>query len=133
MILYFSAPPSCQNHTLTDLHFNYDMTTMLSITYLLGIPWHPFKSKGHDFQSTVSYVGFIWSLDSCSISLSCKKHTKYLAKVIMFLSNALAKVSRRECLSIHGTLQHITFIYCNGHAFLLPISSFLSKFPNEYT
>jgi len=42
-----SAPP-----------FKFDLSTILDITSPLGIPWHPIPKKGHDFQSTFSYVGF---------------------------------------------------------------------------
>jgi len=89
----FHTPKLSESHSLIDLQYSYDITTILSITDLLGIPWHPIKAKGQDFHSTVSYVGFIWSLDSHSISLSCKKSIKYLAKVTAFLSNASGKVS----------------------------------------
>ena len=105
---------------------------ILAITNLLGVPWHPIESKGQDFQSVVSYIGFVWSLEGFSVSLSCKKHTKYLSKVSTLLFIATKKVSHKECLSIHGTLQHITFIYRDGSAFLTPLSSFLSKFCNDF-
>jgi len=33
---------------------------------------------------------------------------------------------------VHGTLQHITFIYQQGQSSLPTLSSFISKFPNEF-
>jgi len=91
--IFFCTPKLSESHSLTDLQYRNDITAILSITNPLGIPWHPIEAKGQDFHSTVSYVGFIWSLDSHSISLSCKKSIKYLAKVTAFLSNASGKVS----------------------------------------
>ena len=36
-------------------------------------------------------------------------------------------------MAIHGTLQHITFIYRQGHSSLPPFSSFIvAKFPNDF-
>src|SRR5882724_6742948 len=88
--------------------------------------------KGQDFQSLVTYVGLIWDLDTCSVSLPSKKRTKYLAKIVTFLTKANDKVTCRECLSIHGMLQHISFVYREGHAYLPSLSSFLSRFPNDF-
>jgi len=36
-------------------------------------------------------------------------------------------------MAIHGTLQHITFIYRQGCSSLPPFSSFIAKFPNDFT
>src|SRR5882724_3205644 len=71
-----TIPPILHSHT----HFQYDynLSTILSITNLLGIPWPSIQSKGKYLQSMVSYVGFIWSLDNHSVSLSYKICIKYL-------------------------------------------------------
>ena len=89
------------------------------------VPLHPVDIKGQDFGSSVPYVGFIWLLDKCS-------DLKYLAKIAAFLSTAHEKVTQKVCLSVHGTLQHITLVYQDGHSFLAPFSTFLSKFSNDY-
>jgi len=46
-----------------------------------------------------------------TLTPSLYKCTKDLMKVTAFIFNAANKVSHKECLSIHGMLQHITFIY----------------------
>ena len=132
--LFFRIPIPVPFYPSSPLHiqYSYDLSTIISITAPLGVPWHPVETKGQDFQPSVTYVGFVWNLDTRSVSLSCKKRGKYLAKIIHFLSKASDKVSRRECLSVHGMLQHITYVYRDGRAFLPPLSSFLSKFPNDY-
>src|SRR5882724_7252104 len=48
------------------------------------------------------------------------------------LSTAHKKVTRKDCLSVHSTLQHITFVCQNGHSFLAPFSTFISKFSNNF-
>ena len=42
------------------------------------------------------------------------------------------KVSWKEVMSIHSTLQHICFIYRQGHSLLPAFSSFIAKFPNDF-
>ena len=45
---------------------------------------------------------------------------------------AHSKVSHKDCLSFHSTLQHITFVYRHAHSSLPPFSTFISKFPNDH-
>jgi len=98
----------------------------------LGIPWHQINVKGQGFRSTVPYVGFIWDLEHHSISLSSKKQLKYLLKVCSSLHAATLPFSWKDCMSILGILQHISFIYKEGHSTLPPFSAFLAKFPNNF-
>src|SRR5882724_6407263 len=37
------------------------------------------------------------------------------------------------CSSLHGLLQHTTFIFQEGHSTLPPLSSFISKFHNNFS
>ena len=60
--------------------FHYDLSTIRSITDPLGIPWHPISKKGHDFQSSFTYVGFSWDIPSRSVSLSSEKCLHLLSK-----------------------------------------------------
>src|SRR5882724_9250252 len=39
--------------------YSYDLPMIMDITDPLGIPWHQIETKGQDFGSTVSYIGFI--------------------------------------------------------------------------
>jgi len=41
-------------------------------------------------------------------------------------------VSQKDCTSLHGSLQHVSFIYHDAWNALPSLSAFLSKFPNEY-
>jgi len=61
----FPSPPPFQ--------YSYNLSTILSITNPLGVPWNPVDVKGQDFGSSVPYIAFIWSLDKQSVSLLCKK------------------------------------------------------------
>ena len=109
--------------------YSHDLSTVTDVTDPLGIHWHPIEAKGQDFNSTVSYIGFVWDLECHSVSLSPRKCQKYLSKVHSFLHVANSKISWKECMSIVSTLQHISFIYKEGHSTLPPFSAFLSNSP----
>jgi len=72
--------------------YSHDLSTVMDVTTPLGIPWHPVETKGQDFDSKVSYIGFIWDLKHHSVSLAPKKHLKYLAKVRSFLHAGSSKI-----------------------------------------
>jgi len=95
----------------------------------LGVPWHPIESKGQDFQSMVSYIGFIWSLENHSVSLSYKKCSKYLSKVSNFLSNATNHIrNASQSMACSSTYLCILGWPCIP----TPLPSFLSRFPNHF-
>jgi len=119
-----------QNETLK--HYSIDLMSVFSVTDPLGMLWHPIWVKGEDFASSVIYVGFLWNLRDHMVTLLDKNQLKYLGKVQAFQSNAKAKVSHKDVMAIHGTLQHITFVYRQGHSSLPPFSSFIAKFPNDF-
>jgi len=91
--VFFRIPLSPASQMSTEFQCSYDIMSIWSITDLLGIPWHPIEANGQDFNSTVMYLGFVWSLDDHSMSLPCKKHLKYLAKIAVFMSNTTGIVS----------------------------------------
>jgi hypothetical protein len=55
---------------------------------------------------------------------------KYLTKVKEFVSKTT--VHAKDVASIHGTLQHVSFVYRDGRSFLPSLSRFLSSFPNKF-
>ncbi|KAK7001234.1 hypothetical protein R3P38DRAFT_3284480 [Favolaschia claudopus] len=99
--------------------YAYDLNTIVSISEPLGIVWNDLADKGHDFGFITEYTGFTFDLANKRVYLSEKKRTKYLAKVTRFLSTATSgKIKLPAMRSIHGTLQHLTFVYRNGRSFL---------------
>jgi len=130
----FHVPSSYANtEGFTNYTYPYDLPTIMDITNPLGVPLHPIDIKGMDFNSWVSYVGFTWDLELHTVSLSIKKHLKYLAKICHSLHVDYSSFSQKECMSILGTLQHISFIYKEGCLTLPPFTSFIAKFPNDFT
>jgi len=86
-------------HSPQHIQYSYGIPTIMSIMTPLGVSWHPVKTKGQDFQSSVTYVGFIWDLDTLSVSLSDKKRTKYLAKIVIFCIKLM--ISYLERIPVH--------------------------------
>jgi hypothetical protein len=97
-----------------------------SLTYLASS-----QHKCTDFNTIFTYLGFLWDLVTCSVSLPESKCLKYLAKLNAILES-LSKspfLSFKEVLCIHGTLFHVAFVIPHGHAFLSNLSHFTSLFP----
>jgi hypothetical protein len=102
-------------------YFAYDRTSALEIIQDLNIPWHP--EKGQDFDSTFSYIGFLWNIDSRTVSLSEEKRLKFLDRVRTFISSFDAnRCVVKDVMKIHGSLCHIAYVYPQGHTFNLSYS-----------
>jgi hypothetical protein len=110
--------------------YSFDLTTIKHITDPLGIPWHDLSEKGHDFAFTTEYAGFFWNLPFKRVSLPNKKRQKFLSKIAQFLHHTM--VTATQVASIHSSLQHISFVYRDGRAFLPALSRMLSNFPNKW-
>ena len=96
------------------MSYPFDLQSIFAITTPLGISWHPVEKKGHDFASITEYGGFLWDLDLKRVSISEQKCSKYLGKVLLFLQMAHGKVHAHDVASLHGTLQHLCFVFCDG-------------------
>src|SRR5882724_11355707 len=125
--------PSDHHATLTDCSYDYDtnhtyaydLTCMMQITDPLSIPWHPISKKGQDFGLSFKYLSFLWNLADCSVSLPKEKQRKLVLKINLFISKPC--VSRKDCASLHRSLQHVSFIYCDTRNTLPSLTAFLSK------
>jgi len=113
--------------------FNFDLSKIFHISDTLGVLWHPIEKKGQDFAFSVKYVGFLWDLDRRRVSLPDRKRVKLLAKISSFMALSSSLITRRDCASLHGSLQHVTFIYRHGRSTLPPLSVFVAKFPNDFS
>jgi hypothetical protein len=91
--------------------FPFNLASILAVSAPLGIPWHPVSCKGQDFQTSIVYVGFLWDLAACTVSLPDAKWLKVLHKVSSLLLMWNVTVSCKDTTSVLGTLQHIVFVY----------------------
>jgi hypothetical protein len=115
--------------------YAFDLGTIIAISTHPGIVWNDLVHKGHDFGFTTEYTGFVFDLPSKRVYLSERKRLKILNKVTSFL--AVAASGKIKCpaildRSLHSSLQHITFVYCDGHSFLPSLTAQISKFPNDF-
>ena len=127
-VVIFRTPSHSINSRGSVFSYNFDLPSVFHISDPLGVPWHPIEKKGQDFAFSVKYVGFQWDLEHQRVSLPEKKCMKLLSKLNLFISMAYSTLTRRDCSSLHGSLQHITFIFREGRSTLPPFSSFISKF-----
>lgn len=117
---------------IIEYSYTFDLQKILDISRPLGIMWHDVSEKGHDFAYQTTYLGFRWDLATKHVCLSEKKREKYLAKVTSFLQCRPKPVRFNEASSLHGTLQHVCFVYWAGKAYLPALSAFVGHFPNKY-
>ena len=129
--IIFCSPSQPLHSPLQNPSFNYDLASLLHLTDPLRIPWHPISKKGQDFDTSFVYLGFRWDLSTCSISIPDEKRTQTLAKLNAFI-NISTSVTHCDCVSLHGTLQHLSFVVQDGHSFLPSLSTFLAKFSNNF-
>lgn len=101
----------------------------------LGVPWHP--KKWTDFSFLFVYLGFLWNLTECSVTLPESKQLKYLGKVSSLLlllktvSGRPGKMLCAEAMSINGTLSHVSFVIPHGWTYLANLSHFIASFPEH--
>src|SRR5882724_1832226 len=133
VVIFCSPSHSFSSISTPPQSFDFDLKYVFHIMSPLGLPWHPIEKKGQDFASMVKYLSFLWDLDLRTVSLLDKKRLKLLIKVNSFLSSSSSTVSQWDCLSLHGLLQHVTFIYKEGFSTLPPLSTFTAKFPNDFS
>jgi len=84
------AVPSLSRIFPTDLlnltkmpHFTYNIVDINEISYELGIPWE--ASKDQPFATSTIYIGFVWNLAQCMITLSSNKTEKYINEINIWL------------------------------------------------
>jgi hypothetical protein len=90
--------------------YPYDLDTIDSITQPLSWPWKHSKTK--PFDSTFTYLGFIWDLTTKRVQIPDKKKAKYLDRLSPWVEGA--KFTRREAESVLGTLVHCSLAVPDG-------------------
>jgi hypothetical protein len=99
--------------------YNFDDIDRLSST--LGIPWE--RSKDLPFASSTSYIGFLWDLESRTVSLSPKKRLKYSLSIDEWLLRP--KHSLNDVQKLYGRLLHVCLVVPAGRAYLTGLEAML--------
>jgi hypothetical protein len=114
----------------TPYTYPYEIEDVVEASTCFGIPWH--KDKMQAFGFLLIYLSFLWNLPDKSVSLPEPKRLRFKVKVDSFLfSYSNKRAPRKESMSLHGSLSHITFVYPNGRAYLPSLSAFVSSFGNN--
>lgn len=115
--------PSSMQHSMV-YTYPYDLTTIESIMQPLGWPWKHSKTK--PFNSSFTYVGFLWNLDPKDIQIPDKKKAKYLGRLAPWVEGT--KFSQVDAESILGTLVHCALAVPDGRSCLPSLSQFATSF-----
>ncbi|THH20436.1 hypothetical protein EUX98_g8586 [Antrodiella citrinella] len=106
--------------------YAYGLTDIFRVTAPLGVPWHPKKIT--DYSHEVVYLGFLWNLQTRTVSLPDTKREKYTGKLMKVLDGMPERrVSQKDLMSINGTLSHITFVYPHGRSYLTNLCTFIAS------
>jgi hypothetical protein len=110
-----------------DAIFSYCDADIDQLSSTLGIPWE--TSKTVPFSSRVPYLGFIWDLETCTVTLSDEKKSKYIHAIVEW--NLQPKHTQEEVEKLYGKLLHACLVVPKGRAYLTNLESILRGFNNR--
>jgi len=122
--VFFRSPSTPGTSPHTPHTYPYDLTTIESITRPLGWPWKHSKTK--PFDSTFTYLGFVWDLTTKRVQIPDKKKAKYLDRLTPWIEGN--KFTRKEAETILGTLVHCALAIPDGRSCLPSLSCFAASF-----
>ena len=93
----------------------------------LDIPWE--KMKDIPFSTSVPFIGFLWDLDTCTVSLSDRRKEKYLQAILDW--EVKPRHTLEEVQKLYGKLLHVCHILPSGCAYLTSLESFMAQFHNH--
>jgi len=104
-----SGSPNPDNPTMP-YSYAYDCSQALALITPLRIPWHP--DKGQDFNSTFTYLSFLWDITKKSVTLHDHKCGNFFSCVNNFITSFSGDCCQMlDVMKIHGSLCHIAYIY----------------------
>jgi len=90
--------------------------------------------KVFDFNTIVTYLGFLWDFDQKTVALPEAKRAKYSNRIERWLVNARnssSGVTREETECLLGTLVHVAFIHPAGRSFTPSTQHFVASFSKQ--
>ena len=102
----------------------YDFSHIDQISSRLGIPWE--LSKDAPFSSTPVFIGFIWNLESNTVSLTTTKRTKYINTIHESLCTTVHTLEQVQ--KLHGRLSHASLVIPEGSMYLTSLQLMLGIF-----
>lgn len=121
-----------EHSSTSGYRYAYDLDSAKAVVAPLGIPWHP--SKGQDFDEQFQYIGYLWSLDNKTVSLTNVKRLKYLGLVSSFLATHSPRrpCTKLDAMKINGYLSWVSYVYPDGRAYLTNLCTFISSFAHAF-
>jgi hypothetical protein len=95
-------------------NFTYFLADIDTVSNELGIPRA--ASKDQPFSHSTIYIGFIWDLHECTVSLSQNKVDKYVAAIDIWLSRATHIM--QDVTQLYSKLLHTASLIPQGRAYL---------------
>ena len=127
----FHLPVTGGNFRSGEFSYDYNKMEALHHVSLLGIPLHEEKGNSN-FLFIQTYIGFLWDLPNCSVSLPPEKLARFQEHVHIFIDAYEGhQCPLREVDCIHSSLFHIAFVYLNGQSHLPSISNFAASFDQD--
>jgi hypothetical protein len=81
-------------------------------------------SKDQPFVPSTTYIGFIWNLELCTVSLSPNKTDKYIDEINKWVSQRAHTFKHMQ--ELYGKLLHVSSILPQGHMYLVGLESMLA-------
>lgn len=107
--------------------YSYDASLVFNTADTLGLPWS--IPKFHDFNSSFSYLGFLWSLPDRTVQLPEEKKIKFINRCNSWTSKPKQTLKSSQVLL--GSLNHCCLIYRFARTRLHHLRSFVARFPPD--
>ncbi|PPQ93032.1 hypothetical protein CVT25_006206 [Psilocybe cyanescens] len=79
-----------------------------------------------------TFIGLLWDLSKCTVSLLEHKHVKFLSCIQSFITNFSGhRCLLRDVEKIHSSLCYISFVYPLGRSHLTSLSNFATTFKSD--
>ena len=136
-----TLPDGRQEEWLEDFHFllqsfplrtpdqahAYTMEDIDDYSAHLGIPWQ--HSKDLPFNSSTSYLGFMWDLAACTMSLSERKKIKYAEALNSWCQHHTHTLKELE--QLYGKLLHASLVIPQGHTYITGLEAMFPLLGHE--
>ncbi|KAL5487503.1 hypothetical protein ACEPAI_5611 [Sanghuangporus weigelae] len=121
-----SQSPSAASSTIysNDSLFAYSASHVDQISLHLGVPWK--HEKTTPFAFTVTYLGFLWDLESKTVSLSDTKSSKYKSAIQSWHTRKWHTL--KDVQELYGKLLHASHVLPAGRAYLFGLESMLPTY-----
>lgn len=102
--------------------FRFQASLIFNIAQYLGWPWS--IPKFQDFDSSFTYLGFLWDFNNRSVTLTEAKQQKFLQRLLPWLT--AQKMDIRNAQKLHGLLNHCCFVLPLGRSKLHYLNLFIA-------